>query len=77
MGLLLVAQAFVREVTHILGTAVRFFVDGLEQKFLIALAIAIFHETTFVLLAGDLKDIVDVLERLFMFKVVFAVLLAS
>ena len=55
----------------------RFFVDGLEHNFLIALAVAIFHETTFVLLAGDMKEVVDVLERLFMFEVVFAVLLAS
>ena len=55
----------------------RFFVDGLEQKFLIAMAIMCLHEITFVLLAGDMKDTVDVLERLLMFKVVFAVLLAS
>ena len=55
----------------------RFFVDLPVKKFLIARALMCLHETTFVLLAGDMKDVVDVLERLLMFKVVFAVLLAS
>ena len=55
----------------------RFFVDGLEHNFLIARAITNPREITFVLLAGDMEDTVDVLERLLMFKVVFAVLLAS